>query len=130
MTAVQLSIFDELDEIQDERPIATCPHCLYSWRIRPSEMDTWLARHEEPEGPWADVLGGCANQRIHVWRVQIRARHDLTKHWVPYKDARPTETQGGGHELLWAILGAKERGCTDELIQQAIDEARDEWSRK
>lgn len=120
----QLSIFDELADIEDERPIAQCPHCLHSWRIKPGTEHSWRSLHEAREGPWADVLGHCANQRIRLWWVQTRARGDLVKAWVAYKTTRPSEVQYGGHELLWAILEAKRRGCTDTLIQKAIDEAR------
>ena len=120
----QLSIFDELADIEDERPIARCPHCLYSWRIKPEEQGTWLAEHEKRDGPWADVIGNCANQRIRLWWVQLRASQDLTRAWVAFKTTRPSDVQYGGNELLWTILEAKRRGCSDQLIQQAIDEAR------
>lgn len=124
MTAGQLSIFDELEEQRDDRPIARCPHCLYSWRIKPEEQDTWLEEHEKRDGPWANVIGNCANQRIRLSWVQMRASHDLTRSWVAFKTPRLSEVQYGGHELLWTILEAKRRGCTDRQIKTALNESR------
>lgn len=124
MTVGQLSIFDELADLEDERPIARCPHCLFSWRIEPEEQDSWLAEHENRDSPWSGGVGNCENQRIRLWWVQTRARYGFNRAWVAYRTPRPSETSYGGHELLWAILEAKRRGCSDDLIQQAINEVR------
>lgn len=106
MTAGQLSIFDELADAATDT--ITCPHCGWSW------AGDDLGRHIAKPDRWpirAGSVGHCENQRIRLHRVSIRSNLG------PYPFGEPVRDS---HELLWAILGAKENGCTDKQIQQVI----------
>ena len=104
MTAGQLSIFDVLDSDGDQ---TTCPFCGWSW-----SGGTTLAVHTAGANGWpfgASEAGQCSNQQRHLYNIASRIRY-------PPDDPRNPEP----HDILWAVLEAKQRGCTDTQIKKVM----------
>lgn len=123
MTAVagQLDLFAELDEINDPRPLVTCPHCHGEWRkavhlteAEALEVHTGPA-HNSTESFHIPVMGKCVSQSYSLCLVAIRADA------VRRGDTLPTYRTG--FDLLGCILRAKRDGCPEAVINQTITEA-------
>lgn len=108
MTAGQLSIFDVLDEQSDT---TICPHCGWSW-----SGSTTMAIHTAGANGWpfgASEAGQCSNQQRHLYNIAARV------HFLPDDPRNPDP-----HDILWAILEAKQRGCTNKQVQKVLTTAR------
>ena len=119
----QISIFDVLAEIQDKRPMVTCPHCGGSWRIPVhSTADQELHNHTGPHKNTREcyvipVLGECVAQSYDLFLIAMKM--NLMERGI-------SSNFRTGWDLLGCILRAKTDKIPDQIIQQTLTESTKE----
>lgn len=121
MTAVQgqLDLFEELAEINDDRPTESCPHCGWTWRVGSESYERvmWYHAgpdHNSPETFHIPVMGKCVSQSYDLFWIAMRAN--------PNREHPPYRT---GFDLLGCILRAKRDRVPENDIQRTLTEAGD-----
>ena len=112
MTAVQLTIFDELADAADS---IVCPHCGHEWKPGSDGLPT-LAGHIQGSPGWgyaASETGHCTNQQIALYQLGNQQHMGLVEN-------PPRFTT----DLIGAILRAKQHGCTDKQTQTVLTSSR------
>lgn len=99
MSAVQLDIFDQLEE---PAPVVTCPHCGHSWTQGAKTVDEWLEIHTRRTGGTYDEMpGDCIGQRTALAWLLARAA--------------PSHVNYRG-DLLSALIDVRQKGVAKTAV--------------